>query len=267
VKVVTFQNQKGGVGKTSSVFHLGGALGASGLRVLLVDNDPQGSLTQGFFGPAGFERLEPAATVAAVYGAAGAEPDAVTVPAGVPGVFLVPGSAAAKAVNMLPVEDWGQAQWGLRGLTDEVRGRYDLCLIDCPPNLHLCSWAALLASDALVVPLQPEDFGSQGLRPVQESFHAARQVNPGLELAGYLLTMVDKRLAVHQTYERMLRDLYGSLVFANPLPRAKDFVEGVAVRQPVNLYKPRSAAAKAVRAVADELLERVRAREGQGVAA
>ena len=267
MKTITFLNQKGGCGKTSSVFHLSGVLAAMGLRVLLVDNDPQASLTQGFLGPAAMESLDPAVTVAAVY-EGDPEPSGLVMPAGPAGVWLAPGSPFATEANMRPRDHWGDDQWALRAFTEALHNDFDLCLIDCPPNLHLCSWAALLAADAVVVPLQPEDFGSQGLKPVGASVDAARRANPGLHLAGYLLTMTDKRLAVHATYEAMLRERYGLLVFTNPVPRAKDFVEAVGARAPVNLYKPKSAATRAVKAVADELLARAGvALEGQGVAA
>src|SRR5262249_30292235 len=116
---------------------------------------------------------------------------------------------------------------------------------------------AMTASTHVVVPLQPEDFGSQGLAPVQEAIAAVQAgPNPALVLAGYLLTMVDKRLTVHATYEAMLRELYGNAVFQAVIPPAKDFVEAVAERQPVAYYKAKSPATRAVQDVADELLAR-----------
>jgi chromosome partitioning protein len=148
----------------------------------------------------------------------------------------------------------------MRDFLREVRDDFDLVIIDCPPNLHLCSWAALTASDAVVVPLQPEDYGAQGIAAIQDAIEAVRSAtNPRVRLAGYLLTMYDKRLAIHLAYESRLRSLYGADVFAHPVPMAKDFKEAVASRMPVGHYKPRSAAAKATQAVATELLDRLRA--------
>ena len=256
---ITFLNQKGGVGKTSSVFHLSGALARSGRRVLVVDTDPQGSLTQGFFGPEGMRALRTEQTVAALF-VPGAEPlpEALIRPTGVDGVAIVPGSAHLYRVNRLPDEVDPETWQGLRSFLGAVRGEYDLILIDCPPNLQLCSWAALVASDAIVVPLQAEDFGSQGLIPVQDAIAAVREgPNPRLRLAGFLLTMFDRRLAVHLAYETMLRRLYGPAVFAASVPRAKDFVEAVANRRPIAALKPRCAAAQALEGVMNELLERV----------
>jgi chromosome partitioning protein len=258
-RVVTLLNQKGGVGKTSTAYHLSGTLARSGRSVLLIDNDPQASLTQGFWGPQATREVEAGASVAALF-----DPEAIAIPAalirptGLPGVSIVPGSRHLTPANMRGPAEWAAAQSGIRDLVEEVRGGFDVVLIDCPPNLHLCSWAALVASDSIVVPLQAEDFGSQGLAPVQEAVAAVQAgPNPSLRLAGYLLTMFDKRLTVHLAYEAMLREMYGAEVFAAAFPRAKDFVEAVAARRPISHYKPRSAAAKVTQAVADELLERL----------
>lgn len=256
---ITLLNQKGGVGKTSTCFHLSATLAKAGRRVLLVDNDPQASLTQGFFGPEGMRAIPPGASVAAAYDPeAYPDPAALVRPTGVAGVSIMPGSVALTDWNLPPRLDWGAAPFGLRRVLGELRDTFDLCLIDCAPNLHLCACAALVASDRIVVPLQAEDFGSQGLAPVLECVESIQAgPNPGLRLAGFLLTMFDRRLAVHATYEALLREMYGADVFAAAIPRAKDFVEAVACRRPIAPHKPRSAAARAVAAVAAELLARV----------
>lgn len=256
---VALLNQKGGVGKTSSCFHLSATLARSGRRVLLVDNDPQASLTQGFFGPDGMRSIPHEATVAALYDPdADPAPESLVRPTGVPGVSLVPGSIALTDWNLPARIEWGTSPFGLRTFLGEVGEGFDLVLVDCAPNLNLCAWAALIAADRLVIPLQAEDFGSQGIAPVLECLCTVQNgPNPDVSLAGFLLTMFDRRLAVHTTYEAMLRELYGSEVFANAVPRAKDFVEAVACRRPIALHKPRSAPAKALAAVADELLARV----------
>jgi chromosome partitioning protein len=265
MRVVSLLNSKGGSAKTSTTFHLSGTLALDGYRVLLVDHDPQASLTQGFFGPARTAAMPAESTIASVYRDDATLPESLIVPAGVPGVDLVPGSPELAEWNYPRRFGWGGHEHGLRMFLGPLRGRYDVCLVDCPPNLQLCSWAALVASDAVVVPLQAEDFGSQGLGPVRRSVEAVRAgPNPRLSLAGYLLSMFDRRLAVHQTYEAMLRERFGGLVFANVVPRSKDFVEAVAARKPLALAKPRSASAKAIRAVAEEFRERVALEPARG---
>jgi chromosome partitioning protein len=256
--VLTLLNQKGGVGKTSTCHHLAGTLAQLGRRVLLVDNDPQASLSQGLWGPAVARALDPAETLAAVY-SGDVFPEQVVRPSGVAGVDLLAGSRAVNDWNLpRPYEAPYEAQTCLRSFLENLRGAYDLVLIDCPPNLCLCSWAALVASDALIVPLQAEDYGAQGIMDVQDSVSLVTAgPNPGLHLLGYLITMFNARKTVHRMYEQRLRELYGPDVFTAVIPHAADYPEAIAYRKPVALYKPRGAAAKAVRALADEAADRL----------
>jgi chromosome partitioning protein len=254
-------NQKGGVGKTSCTHHLAGTLSATGKRVLLVDNDPQSSLSQGFWGPAAVMDLDPSETVAALY--AGHRPFAVEVirPTGIAGIDLLPGSRAAGLHN-IPGPEWADEghQTCIRDFLADVSGDYDLVMIDCPPNLHLCSWAALVASDFLVVPLQPEDYGAQGIIDVQRSVEMVRSdQNPGVTLLGYLLTMV-ARESIHRVFEQQLRANFGEDVFAAVVPRSPAYKEAIAARRPIAQYRPKGAPARAMRVVADEMLARADAR-------
>jgi chromosome partitioning protein len=265
--VISLLNMKGGVGKTSSCYHLAGTLAKSGLSVLLLDNDPQASLTNGFWGPEALRSLDPAESIAALYDPRfGAIPEALIRPTGLEGIAIVPGSEALTSYNITPTAEWSGSERGIADFLAEVRNAFDVILIDCPPNLYLCSWAALVASDHIVVPVMAEDFGSQGLAPVERSIRAVRSgPNPSLRLLGYLLTMFDKRLTVHLTYEALLREMYGDLVFTATFPRAKDYIEAVAGRTPISHYKPKSAAAKSAKVVADEMVSRLIAIEEAGV--
>jgi chromosome partitioning protein len=264
-------NAKGGVGKTSSCHHIGGTLARSGRRVLLLDNDPQASLTQGLWGPDAMRSIPKASSIAALYDPdLEPIPEALIRPAGFENLWIVPGSEHLTRSNQTPPETWGPSQGGIRGFVAEAGEGFDVVLIDCAPNIHLCSWAALTGADAVVVPLQAEDYGSQGLAPIQSAIAAVQAgPNPSLRLAGYLFTMFDKRLGIHLAYELRLRAIYGEADFANTFPLAKDFKEAVASRQPISHYKPKSAAAKAASAVADDLVERgeaIRADAGRRVA-
>jgi chromosome partitioning protein len=260
VSVLCLLNQKGGVGKTSTCHHLSGTLAATGRRVLLLDLDPQASLTQGFWGPQAARALAPSATVAAILAGDEPFPDQVIRPSGVDGIDLVPGSRRANSFNLPdPHLTEMESQLRLRDfLDDEIRGRYDLVLLDCPPNLCLCSWAALSASDHLAVPLQAEDYGAQGIIDIQESMALVQQrTNPALRLLGFLITMYEARKTLHQMYDRRLRSMYGEAVFATRVPRAAEFPEAIAHRKTVAQYKPKGAAAKAMKTLADEILARI----------
>lgn len=259
--VICILNQKGGVSKTSTCHHLSGTLAQLGRRVLLVDNDPQSSLTQGLLGPSMAKSLDPGGTIAAVY-AGTAIPGAIVRPSGVPGVDLIAGSVRSTRHNVpVPEEASWDAQTCLRSALDEIRGDYDIVLVDCPPNLHLCSWAALVAGDFLIVPVQPEDYGAQGIAEVRHALDlVVAGPNPSLRLLGYLITMISPRRSVHRMYEGLIREAYGDDVFAARIPEAAEFPEAVSRRLPIALHKPRGAAAKAMSSLAGEILGRIRLR-------
>ena len=255
---IAMLNRKGGCGKTSTCHHLAGAFARQGRRVLLVDMDPQASLTQGLFGPQVTEGLFPGETVAGLFNdAVDPDPDDLIRPTSFEGISLVAGSNELDNYNIPRPQETGELQLGLRRFLRESADRYDIALIDCPPNLSLCSWSALLAANSVVVPVQAEDYGAQGIVYIQRAFDAALAYhNPHLRLAGYLVTMFNKSLGIHTAYNHQLRTLYGGQVFDATVPLAKDYKEAVAARQPVGYYKPRSAASKAIMMVADELVAR-----------
>ncbi len=257
--IVSAINLKGGVGKTSLCLHLAGALSQLGRRVLAVDNDPQSSLTAGFLGSQPTRQLDPSGTIAAIYAGDDPMPGAVIRPTGFERIDLLAGSRFAVGSNVPNPHTAPHAdQVLLRDFLELVRGDYDVVLIDCPPNLHMASWAAMAASDAFMVPVQPEDFGAQGTQDVIESAAGVRAVvNPGLALAGYIVSMYQARRSVHQAYVAHLKEAHGAAVFAAAIPEAAEFAEAVMARKPIGFHKPRGAAAKAIRAVAEELVGRL----------
>jgi chromosome partitioning protein len=259
--VVAFLNRKGGVGKTSCCHHLAGCYAKAGRRVLLVDADPQASLTHGFWGPRRTETLAKEETLASLFeDDLDPTPERLIFQTTVEGVSLLPSSAHLDACNLPVSRDEAPLQLALRDFLDEVRGAFDVILIDCPPNLYLCSWNALLAADFVVVPFQPEDYGSQGVSAIQVAILKARdRLNPRLRLLGYLLTMVQNRLGLHAAFERQLRQLYGTDVFETRIPRAKDFAEAVSARVPITTWRPQSTGARAISDLAAEIERRVAA--------
>lgn len=254
---------KGGVGKTTLIHHAAGALALAGKRVLCVDNDAQASLSSGIFGPAAVEQMDPDSTVAALYAGLDPLPEQVIRASGIEGIDVIAGSMAAARFNLPePFAAPLEVQTCLRSFLAEVRDQYDVILIDNPPNLQAASWAALVASDYLVVPVVPEDYGSMSLSPVLESIRLVRSgPNPAVVILGLLLTMVQPRLGVHVAYERVLREVHGSGVFTTRVPLAADIKEAISRRRPVSHYKPRGASSKVFRALVDEMLSRVAAIE------
>ncbi|MGE5756239.1 MAG: ParA family protein [Planctomycetaceae bacterium] len=257
--VISAANLKGGVGKSSLVIHAAGALAKRGRKLLLVDNDPQASLTAGFLGVEATWDIAPGATIAAVHAGDEPYPEAVIRPSGIAGIDLLSGSRHATRFNApVPEESPYEGQVRLRDFLVDVKGRYDLVLIDNPPNLHLATYSSLVASDFYLVPVQPEDFGSQGLAAVNQSAALVKdRINPDLQLLGIVLTMYTGRRAVHRMYEERLRLGFGTAVFDAAMPEAVDYVEALVSLRPVSHHKPRGAAAKAMDAIAGEILGRL----------
>ncbi len=143
--VVSFLNKKGGVGKTSTVHHLGGTLARRGHRVLLVDADPQASLTQGLLGPDVAEELPALETIVALVDDLGVSARDLVRQTPFPGLSLLPGGEAAEEYNSPAPWRSGGAQFVLRDALADVAGDFDLVLIDCPPHIQFWAWAALVA--------------------------------------------------------------------------------------------------------------------------
>ena len=257
--VISLLNRKGGVGKSSCTHHLSGTLALMGRRVLVVDGDSQSSLSQGFLGPAAVRDLDPGETIAALYRGDEPFPEQVIWPTGIAGIDLLPGSRFANKWNLPDPQDQPfETQTCIRTFLAEVEDRYDVCLVDLPPNLCLNSWAALVASDFVICPLQAEDYGAQGIVDVQETIDDVKAgPNPDLKLLGFVITMFNPRKTIHQVYAARLRELYGALVCSTAIPHAADYPEAIAYRKPIAQYKPKGAAAKAIKSLAEEILQRI----------
>jgi chromosome partitioning protein len=255
---ISVLNKKGGVGKTSTCHHIAGAIAKSGQRVLLIDNDPQASLTQGLYGSQAATSLTAAQSVAALYDdSLFVESPRLIQATAFERISLVPGSDYLTRFNLPDPHRSGSLQVALRDFIRDAAQDFDVILIDCPPNLQLCSWAALVASDTVIVPLQAEDYGAQGIASVQKAVTAVQQgPNPTLRLLGYLITMFNKRLSIHIAYEDMLRRMYQDAVFTTNVPYSTHYKEAIVKRAPIGYYKPRAEAAKVMDRLAAEMLGR-----------
>lgn len=262
--VLTATQRKGGVGRSTTLFNLAGALAKRGLRTLIIDGDPQASITQICLGPEAVDTLPEAGTIVGLLAEGSfASPRGVVVETGIPGVRLVPGSNALSRFNHPEPEKTGDLQDALKDAIDELRPDYDAILCDTPPSLETLAWLPAVAADFAITPTPAEALA------VQELVHAGRFLervrwsrNPKLVWLGVALTMWQPRLAIHEAFARSLREAYGELVLENAVPFNVAFKECVVARKPLSHWKPKTAAARAVDAIAGEILDRVTAVRG-----
>ncbi len=253
-RIVAVANQKGGVGKTTTTINLAAALALAGRRVLLVDVDPQGNLTSGTgqrgkSGPGGsvYEALTAAEAV---------DLDAVILPTGFERVDLIP---ADRNLTGAEIEMVGlpQREERLRALTEPLRDRYEHIFIDCPPSLGLLTLNALVAADAVLIPLHCEYFALEGLADLVGTLRRVRaSFNPTLDIDGVLLTMYDERTNLGQQVATDVREFFQEKVFRTVIPRNIRLGEAPSHGMPVIQYDARSRGAEAYLALAREVLER-----------
>lgn len=251
-------NQKGGCGKSSTCFHLAGAFAELGQNVLLLDMDPQGSLSQGFLGPEVVESLASRQTMAKLFEeTCFFEPrDELLIPTQFDRITVCPANHTLATFNVPAPEKTGMLQYAVQEFVAEQTVDFDVILIDCPPNLYRCTWTSLMAADYVLIPVPPEDFGTQGLRAVHQCVQQARQLNPSLRRLGHLVTRCDSRLLVHRMYEQKLRASYDA-VLDTVIPEASAFKVALTRRRPVQFHDPRSKAAKLTLSLAREILHRI----------
>ena len=241
-------NQKGGVGKTTTVVNLAAYLAEDGRRVLVVDLDPQGNATSGL----GAERADPGSSVYdALLG--GADLLSLIVPTDTPGLSLVPSSIALAGAEV-ELAAVPQRERRLSRVIEAVRADFDVIFIDCPPSLGLLTVNALTAADAVLIPLQCEYYALEGLSQLIATIHLVRDhLNPALAVQGVLLTMFDSRTNLSAEVAAEVRAHLGAAVFDAVVPRSVRLAEAPSHGRPITRYAPDSRGAMAYRALATEL--------------
>jgi chromosome partitioning protein len=255
-RTIACTNQKGGVGKTTTVVNLASYLALAGDRVLVIDLDPQGNATSGL----GIDRN----SGASVYDAVVDDADLATlvIATEVTGLALVPSSIALAGaeVELAPLE---QRERRLARLLVPVRDAFDHVLIDCPPSLGLLTVNALTAADATLIPIQCEYYALEGLSQLLATIALVRDhLNPRLEIDGAVLTMFDSRTNLSGEVAAEVRTHLGEHVYETMIPRNVRLSEAPSHGMPIHAYAPESRGALAYQALAAEF----RSRAGRGVA-
>lgn len=250
-RIVAIANQKGGVGKTTTTINLAAGLVELGLRVLIVDLDPQGNASTGL----GVNTVDRAVTTYELL-VDDAPLSEVIQNCGIDGLGIVPATVDLSSADIELISNEKRSFLLHDALRQTAMDDYnwDYILIDCPPSLSLLTVNAMVAAHSVLVPLQSEFFALEGLSQLMLTIREVRQTaNPNLRIEGIVLTMYDRRNNLSLQVEQDARDNLGELVFKTVIPRNVRVSEAPSYGAPVLSYDTQSLGAKAYRALAKEL--------------
>jgi chromosome partitioning protein len=255
--VLAIANQKGGVGKTTTAVNLGAALAEEGLRVLVVDLDPQSNATTGL----GFSARDLGSSVYDVIMNNAAIEDCIE-PTSLKNLFVAPATIdlAGAEIELVPAMS---RELKLRRALDEVRDNYDIALIDCPPSLGLLTVNGLAAADGVMVPIQCEYYALEGLGQLLRNVGLVRaNLNPNLDVRGIIMTMYDGRTKLADQVVDEVRAHFGRRVYETVVPRTVRLSEAPSFGQPIIVFDSTSRGAKAYRELAKEVCRGAKRRSG-----
>ena len=250
-RVIAISNQKGGVGKTTTTVNLATAMAAVKKRVLVIDLDPQGNASTSL----GIDQKHRPVTTYHLLTGAGSVAEAI-VPTGIPNLSIIPAGVDLAAAE-LELVDLDNRHARLKEAIADQYDNWDFVLIDCPPSLGLLTLNALVAADAVMVPLQAEFLALEGISQLVRTIERVRKAfNPTLELQGIVLTMVDKRNNLSEAVESDVRGYFGAKVYTTTIPRNVRISEAPSHGKPVLIYDLHSKGSRAYLDLAGEVLKR-----------
>lgn len=250
-KIICIANQKGGVGKTTTAVNLSACLAEAGKKTLLCDLDPQGNATSGLGVRAGKRTV-----YEAVLGECTLE--SVIEKTRQKTLSVVPADIRLAGAE-LELANLERREYRVRAALEAVRGSYDFIIIDCPPSLGLLTINALCAAQSVLIPIQCEYYALEGVTALMNTVQRVKKgLNPGLEIEGILMTMLDGRTNLGIQVVAEVKKHFKNKVFATTIPRNVRLGEAPSHGLPIHLYDPRSTGAESYLALAREVIARNR---------
>lgn len=250
-KIVSFSNQKGGVGKTTTCVNMAAYIASTGKKVLLVDIDPQGNATTGL----GFSKSTLKKSVYNVLIDDEKVSDNI-LQTELTGLDVLPSNIDLAGAEVELVYKRSREKV-LKNALEEVRDNYDYIFIDCPPSLGLLTINALAASDSIIIPIQSEYYALEGLSQLMNSITLVKQhLNPNLDVDGVVLTMYDSRSLISKQIAEEIKKFFTKRLFEIVVPRNVRLVEASSYGRPIMMHDPKCTGARAYKALTMEYLSR-----------
>ncbi len=250
-RIISFSNQKGGVGKTSLTVHLAGVINEANYRVLLIDLDPQGNLSSFFID--NIYNLEKTTREMLIDELPSEEAIYKT---NFENIDLMPSNITLSDLDA-KLAGTDDAQYILQDALEEVKHRYDFILIDCPPSLSRATKMALVASTHFIIPIECQEWAVKGAAQLLAFVESIRKrSNPELSLLGFIINKLSSKRKIESEFNELLRFTYKEQVFETEFKNMVIYTEAVTFKQPINYYNPQSFEAESFRNFFKEILSR-----------